>query len=190
MSLILSLLVGAGLGAVLGYFGKCASGTCPLTANPWRGAIYGMVLGLLFHSALARESSGSAGESTANVRLVNEPQFDSEIAQTSRPVVVDFFATWCGPCKRLSPVLDELAGPLTNQISFLKVDVDQSPVLAQRFAIQGVPTLLFLRNGKEVGREIGFTSKDQLRARLSSLMSSDDSLAQAKRLPFSSVLFP
>jgi thioredoxin 1 len=181
MSLILSMVVGAGLGAVLGYYGKCASGTCPLTANPWRGAVYGMILGLLFHSALARDNAGSAAESTANVRLVSEVQYEAEIAQTSRPVVVDFFATWCQPCKKLSPILDELAGPLTNQISFLKVDVDQSPGLAQRYGIQGVPTLLFLLDGKVVGREVGLTSKDELRARLSSLLSSGGSLAEAKR---------
>jgi thioredoxin 1 len=177
LSLILSILVGAGLGAVVGYYGKCASGTCPLTANPWRGAIYGMILGFLFHSALARNGSGSVAGSTANVRLVNEAQFESEIAQTSRPVVVDFFATWCAPCKKLSPILDELAGPLTNQVSFLKVDVDRSAPLAERYGVQGVPTLVFLRNGKEVGRQVGLTSKDELRARLSSLVSSGGDLA-------------
>ncbi len=171
MSLILSLIVGAGLGAVLGYYGKCASGTCPLTANPWRGAAYGMFLGLLFYSAVGRNGSGSAPESTAHVKLVNQSQFESEVAQPGRPVVVDFYATWCGPCKRLSPMLDELAGPLSNQINFLKVDIDQSAALAQRYGVQGVPTLIFLRNGTEVGRQVGLSSKDELRARLSSLIS-------------------
>lgn len=63
MSLILSLLVGAGLGALMGHYGKCSSGACPLTANPWRGAIYGMVLGFLFHSAQARSESGTPAKS-------------------------------------------------------------------------------------------------------------------------------
>ncbi len=66
-------------------------------------------------------------------------------------------------------MLDELAGPLTNRISFLKVDVDQSPELAQRYGVEGVPTLLFLRNGKEVDRQVGLPSKEALRARLNSL---------------------
>ncbi len=169
MSLVTYLLIGAGLGALLGYYGKCTTGTCPLTANPWRGAAYGMIIGLLFHSVLGRNGAGPAAASTANVTLVNQAQFASEIAQTNRPVVVDFYATWCGPCKRLSPILDDLAGPLTNQINFLKVDVDQSPELAQRYAVEGVPTLLFLRNGKELDRQVGLTSKEALRARLNSL---------------------
>ncbi len=177
MSLILSLVVGAGLGAVLGYYGKCSTGTCPLTANPWRGAIYGMVLGLLFHSALGRNGAGSAAVSSANVKAVNQAQFETEIAQTNRPVVVDFYATWCGPCKRLSPILDELAGPLTNRITFLKVDVDQSPGLAQRFSVEGVPTLVFLRDGKELDRQVGLTSKEALKARLNSLAAPSEVLA-------------
>jgi thioredoxin 1 len=171
MALILSILVGAGLGGLMGYYGKCASGTCPLTATPGRGAIYGMVLGILFYSALGRNGAGSAEQSTANVKLVNEAEFDSAIAQTSGPVVVDFFATWCGPCKRLGPMLDELAGPLTNQIKFLKVDVDRSGPIAERYRVQGVPTLVFLRDGKEIDRQVGLNSKDDLHARLASLIS-------------------
>jgi len=155
----------------MGYYGKCASGTCPLTATPGRGAIYGMVLGLLFYSALARNGTGSAEQSTPNVKLVNEAEFDSAVAQTNGPVVVDFFATWCGPCKRLGPLLDELAGPLTNQIKFLKVDVDKSGPIAERYRVEGVPTLVFLRNGKEVNRQVGLASKDDLHARLTSLAS-------------------
>ncbi len=181
MYLILSLLVGAGLGATLGYYGKCATGTCPLTANPWRGAIYGMLLGLLVFSALGREGAGTATTSTANVKPVNQAQFESEIAQTQHPVVVDFYATWCGPCKRLSPMLDELAGPLTNEITFLKVDVDQSPELAQRFKVEGVPTLIFLRDGKELERQVGLTSKDTLKARLNSLGASAGVLANGRK---------
>lgn len=170
MTLILSLLIGAGLGAVLGYYGKCTTGTCPLTANPWRGAIYGMVLGLLFHSALGRNKAGSTTAPTVNVKPLTPAQFDSEIAQNNRPVVVDFYATWCGPCKRLSPILDELARPLANRIDFLKVDVDQSPQLAQRYGVEEVPTLVFFRNGKEVGRQVGLMSKDALSERLNALV--------------------
>lgn len=181
MTLILSLLAGAGLGAVLGYYGKCTTGTCPLTANPWRGAIYGMLLGLLFYSTLGQKGTASANVSSVNIKPVTEAQFDSEIAQTTCPVVVDFYATWCGPCKRLSPILDELAGPLTNRISFLKVDVDQSPALAQRYRIEGLPTLLFLRGGKELDRQVGLTSKEALKARLSLLASPVGVSAKAKK---------
>lgn len=175
MSLMLSLLIGGGLGAALGYFGKCSSGACPLTANPWRGALYGAVLGLLFHTAVARNGPGSAAESTANVQLVTQAPFEAELAQAKGPVVVDFFATWCGPCKRLSPMLDELAGTRTNQIKFLKVDVDQSAPLAERFGVQGVPTLVFFQNGKEVDRLVGLPAKDVLAQRLDSLVATGTS---------------
>lgn len=181
MALILTLLIGAGLGAVLGYYGKCTTGTCPLTANPWRGAIYGMVLAFLFHSALGRDREGSAAAPTVNVKPVTQTQFDSEIGQSNLPVVVDFYASWCGPCKSLSPVLDELAGPLTNRIAFLKVDVDQSPELAQRYRIEGVPTLLFLRAGKELDRQIGLTTKEALSARLNSFAAPAGNLANRGR---------
>ncbi len=177
MSWILGIMVGAGVGALLGRYGKCASGSCPLTANPWRGALYGVVLGLLFHSALG---SGPASGPTANVKLVDRAQFDSEIAQPGRLVVADFFATWCGPCKRLSPILDEVAGPFTNRISFLKVDVDQSSELAAKYAVRGVPTLVFLRNGKEVDRQTGLLSKADLKARLESFVSSPPVSTNAK----------
>lgn len=169
MSLFLSLLIGGGVGAALGYFGKCASGTCPLTANPSRGAVYGVLLGLLFHSASACNDAGPGVESTINVRLVDETQFDAALAQSAQPVVVDFYATWCGPCKRLSPLLDELAGPLTNKLVFLKVDIDQSSRVAQRFNIEAVPTVLFFKNGKPVDKVVGVPSKAKLQERLQAL---------------------
>jgi thioredoxin 1 len=170
MSLILSVLIGGGLGAALGYFGKCSSGTCPLTANWWRGALYGAVLGFLFHAISDRNGSTSA-ESTQNVRLIQEQQFGAEVTQATGPVVVDFFATWCGPCKRLSPMLDNLAGPLTNRVKFIKVDVDQSANLARQFGIEGVPTLIFFKDGKVVDRLVGLPAREALQSKLESLAS-------------------
>jgi thioredoxin 1 len=176
MNLIFSLLIGSGLGAALGYYGKCTSGTCPLTANWWRGALYGACLGLLFHTISASKGSNAA-EATQNVQLIGEQQFEAEVTQAARPVVVDFFATWCGPCKRLSPMLDGLARPLTNEVKFIKVDVDQSAKLAEHFAVQGVPTLIFFKDGKEVDRMVGLPSREALRTRLESLASSGNPAA-------------
>ncbi len=166
-----SLLLGGALGAALGHFGKCTSGICPLTANWWRGALYGAVLGLLFHAVASRNSPNLA-ESTPNVRLIREEQFGAEVAQAAGPVVVDFFATWCGPCKRLSPMLDDLAGPLTNKVKFLKLDVDQSASLARQFEVEGVPTLLFFRNGAMVNKIVGLPRRDVLKSKLEALVSS------------------
>ena len=92
LSLVGSLLIGGGLGAALGYFGKCSSGTCPLTSTWWRGAIYGAVLGLIFYMVSGSSGSASINESTQNVKRISESQFEAEVAQAALPVVVDFYA--------------------------------------------------------------------------------------------------
>jgi thioredoxin 1 len=167
-SLVTSLLIGAGLGALLGRFGQCSSGACPLTANWRRGAIYGGVLGLMFYLA-----SGRAGGSYAppkHIKPVAEGDFETEVRQAGRPVVVDFFATWCGPCKTLAPRLDALAGEYNDRIKFVSVDIDQAPSLASKYKVEGVPTLLFFgADGNIVNASIGLISKDALRAKLESL---------------------
>jgi len=166
-SLILWLLAGGGFGAALGYFGKCSSGTCPLTSTWWRGAIYGAVLGGLFYF-ISGSNPAFMNKSSANVKLIKEGEFDAEVVRSPLPVVVDFYATWCGPCKRLSPMLDELAGPLTNKIKFVKINVDEAPNLSQRFGIQAIPTLLFFKNGNVADKLIGLPSEDALKKRLES----------------------
>jgi thioredoxin len=166
--LIPYLLVGGGIGAALGYFGKCSSGTCPLTSTWWRGAIYGAVLGGLFYYVSGSSSPASLNKSTANVKRIGESQFDAEVIQSPSPVVADFYAAWCGPCKILSPRLDQLAGSFTNRIQFVKINVDEAPALSQRFDIQGIPTLLFFKNGKVVDRIVGLPAADDLKARLES----------------------
>jgi thioredoxin 1 len=167
--LMISVLIGGGLGALLGYFGKCSSGACPLTANPWRGAIYGALLGGLFYYVSGGSSPASMNKSTANIKLIKEGEFDAEVVQSSLPVVVDFYTTWCGPCKLLAPMLDELAGPLANQVKFVKINVDEAPALSQRFDIQAIPTLIFFKNGKVADKLIGLPSKDTLKTHLDSL---------------------
>ncbi len=169
LPLILSVLIGGGLGAALGYFGKCSSGACPLTANPWRGAMFGALLGLMFHFASGRSGSAAVNTSTPNVSRIQESQFEAEVVQSTLPVVVDFYASWCGPCKILSPMLDDLAGPLTNKVKFVKINVDEATALAQRMEIEAMPTLLFFKNGKVVDRSVGLPSRDMLKTRLESL---------------------
>jgi thioredoxin 1 len=177
LSLIGSLLIGGGLGAALGYFGKCSSGACLLTANPWRGAMFGALLGLLFHFASGRSGSTSVNASMPNVSRIQESQFEAEVVQSTLPVVVDFYAPWCGPCKRLSPMLDELAGALTNKVKFVKINVDEATALAQRLEIQGLPTLMFFKSGKVVDSLVGLPSSDTLKMCLESLAKVDAATA-------------
>ena len=165
-SLIPYLLIGGGIGAALGYFGKCSSGTCPLTSTWWRGAIYGAAVGGLFYFVSGGSSAAAMNESNTNVKLIKEDQFDAEVIQSPLPVVVDFYATWCGPCKILSPRLDQLAGSFTHKIKFVKVNVDGASALTRRFNIQGVPTLLFFQSGKVVDGILGLPDNGELEARL------------------------
>lgn len=164
-ALIVSLLIGGGLGALLGRFGKCNSGGCPLTANWKRGAVYGAVLGLIFHFAF-----GSSYQPPKNVKAIAEADFDAEVTRAGKPVVVDFFATWCGPCKTLAPRLDALAGEYGDRIKFVSVNVDQSPALATKFDVQGVPTLLFIgKDGRVADTIVGLASVEVMRAKMEAL---------------------
>ena len=96
-------------------------------------------------------------------KIINSQEFDNTIE--SGVVVVDFFATWCGPCKMLSPVIDELSGELEN-VNFVKVDIDQSMDLAQKFKIVSVPTLKVFKNGEEGDTLMGFMPKEVLKSKV------------------------
>ncbi|MCL2350112.1 MAG: thioredoxin [Defluviitaleaceae bacterium] len=95
-------------------------------------------------------------------RLLNEADFEKEVLQADVPVVVDFFATWCGPCKIIAPVLDEIAQEIEGKTKIFKVDVDQAKGLAKQYAIRGVPTLLFFKDGDVVDKFSGVLSKDDI----------------------------
>ncbi|MBN1416172.1 MAG: thioredoxin [Bacteroidales bacterium] len=94
--------------------------------------------------------------------------FDS-IIRDSRPVVVDFHALWCGPCKAQSPVLKEVAAELGERVRVIKIDVDQNPEIAGRFQVQGVPTLMIFRNGEIKYKQAGVHTKPQLMSVLSKI---------------------
>jgi thioredoxin len=86
-------------------------------------------------------------------------------------VLVDLFAPWCGPCKALAPIVDDLAGQLSSKIKCVKVNVDEAQALSQRFDIQGVPTILLVKNGKVIDTLVGMATAHVLKARLRSLVS-------------------
>jgi thioredoxin 1 len=97
---------------------------------------------------------------------LTERDFAATVLQSDLPALVDFHATWCGPCRMLAPVLDQLAGEFAGRIKFVKVDVDEAPELANRYQITGVPTLLLFQNGRVVDTVVGLASLGALRARL------------------------
>jgi thioredoxin 1 len=87
----------------------------------------------------------------------------NDIINSDKPVLVDFYADWCGPCRMMPPALDELKKSLGDAITIIKVNVDKHPDISQQFGISGVPTLMIFRNGKSVWRESGVKSAKQLR---------------------------
>lgn len=97
---------------------------------------------------------------------VTDGTFDTEVLRSNVPVVADFWAEWCGPCKRIAPVLEELAKEYSGKAKVVKVDVDSNQELAARFAIKSIPTLLFFKSGRVVDTVIGAVSKDILKKKI------------------------
>ncbi len=99
---------------------------------------------------------------SANVIVTDDRGFERAVLQAEMPVLVDFWAPWCGPCRMVSPVVEQLAGDYAGRLRTVKVNVDDSPVTAQRYGIQSIPTLAIFRQGKEVNRLIGVRPKAEL----------------------------
>jgi thioredoxin 1 len=88
--------------------------------------------------------------------------FKKDVLKSNKPVVVDFGAVWCGPCKKLSPIIDEVAKEMTDKINVFKIDADENPETTKKYKVVYLPTLLIFKNGKLVDREEGFMSKKKL----------------------------
>ncbi|ADE53959.1 thioredoxin [Coraliomargarita akajimensis] len=97
---------------------------------------------------------------------LDSSSFDSTISSTSVPVVVDFWAPWCGPCKAIAPILEELADELGDAVKICKVNVDNNSDIAGKFAIRAIPTILVFKDGEVAETIVGLTSKDDLKAKL------------------------
>ena len=98
----------------------------------------------------------------ANVNNISTDNFDSEVLQAGKPVLVDFWAPWCGPCKMLGPIVETLADENVDKINVGKLNVDENQSLAAQFGVRGIPTLIFFKGGKEVKRVVGAQNKNQL----------------------------
>ena len=101
---------------------------------------------------------------------ITESNFEAEVINSTVPVLIDFWATWCGPCKMISPIVDQVAVEVAGSAKVGKVNVDEAADLARRYNVRNIPTLVFIKNGEEVDRIAGATSKDNILAHLRALM--------------------
>jgi thioredoxin 1 len=180
-------LLGMGIGAVvmigLSRLTRCNTGSCPITNNWWVAGLYGAALGVFVAFSAAGTSAAPTtsrpvvstqqapatqtrpaatqplGEKMMPKHIDSVASFDREVIQSRKPVLVDFYAVWCGPCRFLAPIIDQIAAELGAKIDVVKVDIDKVMELAERYRIQGVPTIILFSSGKPVRTFVGVRTK-------------------------------
>jgi len=96
------------------------------------------------------------------IKQVSDASFDADVIQSSQPVLVDYWAPWCGPCKMIAPILEDVAGQYAGRITIAKLNVDDNPDTAAKYGIRGIPTLMLFKNGQAAATKVGALSKSQL----------------------------
>lgn len=100
--------------------------------------------------------------SSANVKEFTDQNFDAEVLKSSVPVLVDFSATWCGPCKQLAPIVDKIADDFSGKIKVGKLDIDDAPETAKKYGVRSVPTVLVFNKGEKTGVQAGLTNRETI----------------------------
>jgi thioredoxin 1 len=101
-----------------------------------------------------------------SVLTITKENFEAEVLKSDKPVLIDFWAEWCGPCKMLSPIVDQIAGEVTQKAKVGKVNVDEQPELASQFKVMSIPTLVLIKDGKAVATSVGVKPKEDILAML------------------------
>lgn len=112
-------------------------------------------------------------------KVVTDPTFEMEVLKSDQPVLVDFWATWCNPCRLVAPVLEEIANEQSAKLRVAKLDVDQNPITAGRFGVRSIPTMILFKNGREAQRLVGFMPKDKMLKMLDPHLSDSSSTTAA-----------
>ena len=100
---------------------------------------------------------------STNTKPVTDQSFETEVLKASEPVLVDFWAEWCGPCKMIAPALDELAGEFAGRLTVAKVNIDENPTTPNTYAVRGIPTLILFKDGKPAATQVGALPKSRLK---------------------------
>lgn len=108
----------------------------------------------------------------SQIAEVRDADFDEKVVNAEGAVLVDFWAPWCGPCRRLAPILEEVAAEMGDRLTVLKLNTDENPRTPGQFGVMSIPTLILFKDGKEVDRIIGVMPKNQLQAQLETLLAS------------------
>ena len=96
------------------------------------------------------------------IKHVSDASFDADVIQSGKPVLVDYWAEWCGPCKMIAPILDEIASEYKDRLRIAKLNIDENPQTPPKFGIRGIPTLILFKNGSVEAQKVGALSKSQL----------------------------
>ena len=181
--LLIGAVIGALAGAVTGYFGKCSSGVCPLTANPLRGMIFGALIGAFFALSLGygkgastetfaqpqpspqMEQPKEAKETAAANALIHinsAADFEKQVLKTGLPCLVDFFSLGCPPCRMLGPTIEKLAEKYRGRAVVCKLSLDHAETqgLARQYKITAIPAVIFFNKGKEANRLVGLRGEE------------------------------